>query len=225
MSRKGKCTTIREMKLIVGLGNPGEKYENTRHNLGFMAVERFLKDFAPVNQTTWSDEKKLKSAIVLLDWQPKTGKAERVIIAKPKTFMNNSGMAVSLIAHYYNVASEDIWIAYDDLDLPTGSMKIRCGGAAAGHHGVESIMATLDTDKFWRFRMGIGLPHGHRVDGDGVEHLQSRRTVGDVEDYVLGTFGTKERNKIRDVIKSCAQAFEVALEKGMTPAMNRFNTK
>lgn len=213
------------MKLVVGLGNPGEKYENTRHNLGFMALDRFLKNYTSVENTTWSDEKKLKSDIALVDWQPKTGKMERVILAKPKTFMNNSGMAVKLIADYYKIDSENVWVAYDDLDLPTGSIKIRFGGAAAGHHGVESIMAALNTDKFWRFRMGIGLPHGHKVDGDGVEHVQSRRAVGNVEDYVLGTFGTKDRNKIREVIKACSDAFEVALEKDMTSAMNRFNTK
>lgn len=213
------------MKLVVGLGNPGEKYENTRHNLGFMALDRFLKNYTSVENTTWSDEKKLKADIALVDWQPKAGQMERVILAKPKTFMNNSGMAVKLIADYYKVDSENIWVAYDDLDLPTGSIKIRFGGAAAGHHGVESIMAALNSDKFWRFRMGIGLPHGHKVDGDGVEHVQSRRAVGNVEDYVLGTFGTKDRNKIREVIKACSNAFEVALEKDMTSAMNRFNTK
>jgi PTH1 family peptidyl-tRNA hydrolase len=213
------------MKLIVGLGNPGEKYEGTRHNLGFMAIEHFLKDFSPVENTSWSDEKKLKSDVAILDWQAKAGHTERVILAKPKTYMNNSGMAVKLIADYYKIDSSDIWVAYDDLDLPVGSIKIRFGGAAAGHHGVESIMAALDTDKFWRFRMGIGLPHGHKVDGDGVEHVQSRRVIGNVEDYVLGSFGTKDRNKIREVIKYCSQAFEVALEKDMTSAMNRFNTK
>lgn len=213
------------MKLIIGLGNPGEKYELTRHNLGFMAVEHFLKDVTPVDKTTWSYEKKLKSHIALFDWQPKKGEAQRIILAKPKTYMNNSGMAVSLISEYYKIPPDDIWIAYDDLDLPVGSLKIRFGGAAGGHHGVESILASLKTDKFWRFRMGIGLPHGHKVDGDGVEHLQSRRTVGNVEDYVLGTFGVKDRNKIREVIKACTQAFEVALEKDLQSAMNRFNTK
>ncbi len=213
------------MKLIVGLGNPGEKYEGTRHNLGFVAVEHFLKDFAPLNTTSWLDEKKLKSDIAIVNWQPKVGAPERVILLKPKTFMNNSGMAVQLAASYYKIESTDIWVAYDDLDLPIGSLKIRLGGAAAGHHGVESIMASLNTDKFWRFRMGIGLPRGRKVDGDGVEHAQSRRTIGKAEDYVLGTFGTSDRNKVREVIKSCSKAFEVALEKDLTAAMNRFNTK
>lgn len=216
---------MQPMKLIVGLGNPGEKYENTRHNLGFMIVERFLKDFEPLHKTSWSDESKLKSQIATVEWQPKNGESTKVIIAKPKTFMNNSGMAVKLIADYYKIAPSDIWIVYDELDLPVGTMKIRLGGAAAGHHGVESIMAALDTDKFWRFRMGIGLPHGHKVDGDGVEHLQSRRTVGDTSDYVLAPFDSRDRNKIREMIKYGSKAFEVALEKGMDAARNQFNTK
>lgn len=214
------------MKLIVGLGNPGEKYENTRHNLGFMAVERFLKDFSPVHKTEWRDEKKLKSKIAIIDWQPKnSAHSERVILVKPQTFMNNSGMAVKLVADYYKVDPYNIWIAHDDLDLPIGAFKIRFGGSAAGHKGVESVIAALGTDKFWRFRMGIGVPQGKRVDKDGKERTQTRRTIGDVEDYVLGTFGSKDRNKIRDVIKTCSKAFEVGLEKGLPAAQNRFNTK
>lgn len=213
------------MKLLVGLGNPGEKYEQTRHNLGFMVVERFLKDFNTLQETTWSDEKKLKSSMAQIEWQPKSGELTKVILAKPKTYMNNSGMAVKLIADYFKILPEDIWVVYDELDLPVGTMKIRFGGAAAGHHGIESIMSSLDTDKFWRFRMGIGLPHGHKVDGDGIEHLQSRRTIGDPADYVLGTFGTQDRNKIREMIKYGSKAFQVALEKGMDAARNQFNTK
>ncbi len=213
------------MKLLIGLGNPGEKYEKTRHNLGFMVVEKFLKDYASVEDTLWTDEKKLKSDIALLDWQPKEGKSERIILAKPKTFMNNSGMAVRLIADFYKIQPEDIWVAYDDLDLPVGSMKIRLGGAAGGHHGVESILAHLPSDKFWRFRFGIGLPNGHKQDSDGKELMQSRRAVGDVEDYVLGTFGVKDRNKIRELIKNGSEALQVALDRGVESAQNRFNTR
>lgn len=214
------------MKLIVGLGNPGEKYANTRHNLGFIAVERFFKDFSPVHKTEWKDEKKLKSKIAIIDWKSKSSaESERVILVKPQTFMNNSGMAVKLVADYYKIDPSDIWIAYDDLDLTLGAFKIRFAGSAGGHKGVESVIASLGTDKFWRFRMGIGIPHGPRVDKDGQERSQTRRTVGNVEDYVLGTFGNKDRNKIREVIKTCAKAFEVGLEKGLSAAQNRFNTK
>lgn len=190
------------MKLIVGLGNPGEKYENTRHNVGFMVVEKFLKDFEPVKKTLWQNEKKFKSDIALFDWQPKTGESTRVILAKPQTFMNNSGMAVSLLAEYYKVPPEDIWLIYDELDLPLGSLKIRFGGAAAGHHGVESVMEHIGTDKFWRFRLGIGLAQKSSTVNEDGETIKVRKTVKEATDYVLGSFQTKDENKIKDTIKN-----------------------
>lgn len=216
------------MKLIVGLGNPGEKYELTRHNLGFMVAERFLKDFESVDNTVWTLSEKVKSDIALIDWQPKAGSEERVILAKPRTFMNNSGMAVSLLASYYKVQPEDIWIVYDELDLPTGSMKIRLGGAAAGHHGVESILEKLGTDKFWRFRMGIGELHAHSgraLREDGKAHTVSKQHLKDAEGFVLGSFGKGEQGKIRELIKHGSDALQMALEKGIEAAMNRYNTK
>src|SRR3989344_5422114 len=134
------------MKLIVGLGNPGEKYERTRHNAGFLVVEQFLKDADPVAQTVWQDEKRLKSDIATLDWKPKVGPSVRIVLVKPKTYMNNSGMAVSLIASYYKITSADIWVIHDDYDFPLGSMKIRFGGASAGHKGIASIIDSLGDD-------------------------------------------------------------------------------
>lgn len=215
------------MKLIVGLGNPGEQYESTRHNLGFMVLEKFLKDFASVQNSNWETNEKLKSEIVLIDWQPKEGKSERVILARPKTYMNNSGMAVQLIASFYKVEPEDIWVVNDDLDLPLGKLKIRLGGAAAGHHGVEDIMEKLGTDKFWRFRLGIGNPKHtvNRLDGDGQSKMIGRRNMGNTNDFVLGTFEGKERSEAKQLIKDTVEAINCALEKGMETAMNRFNTK
>ena len=216
------------MKLIVGLGNPGEKYEQTRHNLGFMAVDRFMRDFETGERTTWKESAKLKSWIVDLDWQPKEGKLERVILVKPQTYMNNSGMAVALIASFYKIAAEDIWVVHDELDLPIGALRIRFGGAAAGHHGVESVIERLGTDKFWRFRLGIGLSHPHsgreaREEG-GAKRL-SKQLVGGVDDYVLSPFGEPDHGKIRELIKHASEAISYALEKGLEPAMNRHNTK
>ena len=201
------------MKLIVGLGNPGEKYAKTRHNVGFMVVDKFLKSYETAPQDLWSLNDKLKSEIAIIDWQPKEGKAERVILSKPQTYMNNSGMAVSLIASYYKIPLEDIWVVYDELDLPTGSMKIRFGGAAAGHHGAESIIEKLGTDKFWRFRMGLG------------HESVSKEPEGDVEDYVLGGFSGSEKGKAKDLLKHGSASLEHALEKGLQAAMNRYNTK
>src|SRR5438067_1424386 len=103
------------MKLIVGLGNPGDAYEKNRHNLGFMVAEQFLKDFEPVHKTVWSNEPKFKSDIAELEWQSQNGTGlQKVILVKPKTYMNNSGMAVKLLTAYYKIPVTDIWILHDD---------------------------------------------------------------------------------------------------------------
>jgi len=216
------------MKLIVGLGNPGEKYEQTRHNLGFTIVDKFLKDFFPAKDTTWSKNKKLKSDIAVFEWKPKIGPLEKVILAKPQAYMNNSGMAVSLLASFYKVETEDVWVVYDELDLPVGFMKIRFGGAAAGHHGVESIIESLGNDKFWRFRMGIGVGHNHTGRTrreDGKRHVIGGQKIKNAEDFVLDSFGSSEQGKIRELIKHGSQALQMALEKDISAAMNRYNTK
>ena len=145
------------MKLIVGLGNIGEKYEKTRHNVGFMVLDRFLQDIKSVKQTVWEENKKFKSFTASYNWQPKHGELEKLVLAKPSTHMNASGIAVKLLADFYKVKPVDIWVIHDELDLPLGSMKIRFGGSSAGHRGIENIMEQLGTEKFWRFRMGIGF--------------------------------------------------------------------
>ena len=205
------------MKLIVGLGNPGEKYEKTRHNMGFMVLEQFLKNYESTKKTTWTHEPKFKSDIAEILWQPKVGKAEKVLLVKPKTHMNNSGMAVSLLATYYKISPDDIWIIHDELDLPIGTMKIRIGGSSAGQNGVESILGALSTDKFWRFRMGIGISHNH--------DKMSKHIIPNAQDYVLGNFTPTERKKAKILIKRGAQALETALEQDLGKAMNQFNTK
>src|SRR3989344_8357888 len=107
------------MKLIVGLGNPGEKYKKTRHNMGFMVIEALFKQMTPVAKTVWEDNKKFKADIAELTWKPKKSKEEeRIILAKPKTYMNNSGMSVSVIARFYKIKPEDVWIVNDEVDLP-----------------------------------------------------------------------------------------------------------
>jgi len=205
------------MRVIVGLGNPGEKYVNTRHNLGFVVVEHFLKDFQSVQDTVWENSPKFKSEISQIEWQPHHGALEKVILAKPKTYMNNSGLAVNLLTTYYKILSTDVWVIHDDIDLPLGAMKIRFGGASAGHHGVESIIEHLNTDKFWRFRMGIGVESGKlRVESS---------LLRDVEDFVLGEFGRGERGKMKNLVRRGVKAIESSLEDGLEAAMNRFNTK
>ena len=200
------------MKLIAGLGNPGEKYFNTRHNLGFMVVDQFLKDFESAENTVWQNEPKFKSDIVHIDWQPKERPAEKIILVKPKTFMNNSGMAISLIKDFYKIPVEDIWIVYDDIDLPVGNFRIRHGGGSGGHRGVESMIESLGTDGFWRFRMGIGRPE--MVSGEKG-----------VDDYVLGKFSSHEHGAIKELISKGTKALQEALENGLLSAMNTYNTK
>jgi PTH1 family peptidyl-tRNA hydrolase len=196
------------MKLIVGLGNPGEKYVHTRHNLGFMAVDRVLKDIGSV-KIDWMSNSKLKSDIF---------KEDKILLAKPQTFMNHSGQAVKLLMDFYKVESNDLWVVYDELDLPVGSMKIRFGGAAAGHHGVESIMESIGTDAFWRFRLGIGESHDK-------EHPVGRQEIRDASAFVLDRFHADEAGKVRELIKHGSQSIQMALEKGIESAMNRFNTR
>lgn len=205
------------MKLIIGLGNPGEKYQQTRHNLGFMVAEQVLKDYEPSENTIWSKEEKVKSLVVHFDWQPKARKAEKIILAKPLTYMNNSGMAVNLLSLYYKVALEDIWIIQDELDLPFGTIKIRFGGAAAGHHGVESIISALGSDKFWRFRLGIGESHGY---SEAAHH-----EMHNVDEYVLGTFTHEQHGRVSEMTHHASKAIQYALEHDLTAAMNKYNTK
>ena len=201
------------MKLIVGLGNPGEKYESTRHNLGFQTIDHFLKETHSAKSSVWSANKKLKSEISTFEF-----KSEKVILAKPTTFMNNSGQAVGLLLSYYKIKPEDLWLVYDELDLPTGSMKIRFGGAAAGHQGVEAVLEMIGTDKFWRFRLGIGASHDK-------EHVISKQNIKKAKEYVLGGFGRTDKGKIRELIKHGSDALQTGLEKGIETAMNRFNTR
>lgn len=190
------------MKLIVGLGNPGKKYEKTRHNLGFMVLDELLRKMTPVARTAWQENKKLNSFVA---------KVGELVLAKPQTFVNASGYRVAQIANFYKIKPEDIWVVHDDVDLPLGKIKIRMGGAAAGHHGVESIIAKLGTDQFIRFRLGIGHP------GRGAD--------AQVEKYVLREFDINEASEVKKMIKQSVKAVQVALDNSLERAMNQFNLK
>jgi peptidyl-tRNA hydrolase, PTH1 family len=204
------------MILLVGLGNPGSKHEKTRHNLGFMVLDSFVKDFESAKDL-WHEEKKFQAQIAEINWQPKKSAEEKVIVAKPQTYMNLSGMAVSSILKFYKVKPEDVWIVHDEVDLPLGGMKIRFAGSSAGHKGVESIIEHLGTDKFWRFRIGIGEQKSK------IKNQKSK--IRPIDDYVLGEFNEHEKGKLREIIKKTTKAVEDALEEGLEKAMNRFNTK
>lgn len=196
------------MKLIVGLGNPGEKYKDTRHNVGFMVVDKLAHELGGTD-IHWEESPKHNASIA------KTGE---VTLVKPLTYMNASGVAVKSVAGFYHVQHKDIWVVHDDLDLPLGKIRIRAGGASAGHHGVDSIIREIGSDRFVRIRLGIGKgKSGSGIVADRKLHQSS------VVRFVLSRFGRSEGGELKHLVAHGAEAVRVALFKGLDRAMNRFN--
>lgn len=197
------------MKLIVGLGNPGEKYEHTRHNMGFLIIDSLVKELTPITKKPiWSEIKKPKLLLCKLD---------RIVLLKPQTYMNLSGLAVSYIKNFYKIDPRNIWVIHDDIDLPIGKLRIRRGGASAGHHGIDSLIKGLGEDNFVRFRVGIGKGKEFK---ELPERNLHRRAV---ERFVLSPFTTNEEGKLRKIIKKTVEAIRISLVKGIESGMNRFN--
>jgi PTH1 family peptidyl-tRNA hydrolase len=186
----------RVRKLIVGLGNPGVQYAQSRHNVGFLALDRF----AEPHHLTFSRRRfnALLAEGAIQD--------QRVLLAKPQTFMNLSGNAVGRLISFYRIPFRDIIVVYDDLDLPLGRMRLRERGSAGGHHGMESIIAAVGHGDFARLRIGIGRPPSR----EDVEH-------------VLGTFTRAEESIVKEVLARAVEALDVWLIAGLENAMNRFN--
>ncbi len=172
------------MVLIVGLGNPGEKYENTRHNIGFMVVNELARKLLPLGKTAWQLNKKFNAQVLSI--QP------QAILAKPLTMMNASGFAVAELVNFYKVKPANLLVIHDDLDLPLGKIKITLGHSSAGHHGIDSIVEHLGTTEFVRFRVGIG----HPPKGDS-RHIDRDEVI----DYVLEDFAGKQKNEAK---KGCS---------------------
>ncbi len=204
------------MKLIVGLGNPGDKYAGVRHNLGFEVVTELGKSVKREGES-WKYEAKFKSDILTftISASPLSAGRQALTLVKPQTFMNNSGVAIKLLTAYYKIPSTDIVIIHDELDLPLGKIKVRLGGAAAGHHGVESIIEKLGTDKFIRVRLGIG-----NIKTQSSEHKQISLSA---EKFVLETFTHSEKPKVKHMIKSALKAIDLLIEKGLESTQNQFN--
>jgi PTH1 family peptidyl-tRNA hydrolase len=194
------------VKLIVGLGNSGRKYQQSRHNLGFLVLEELLKKLMPMEKSVWQEKKKFNSLLA---------QSDEVLLVKPLTFMNASGLAVTRIANYYKIKPEDIWVVHDEIDLPLGKLRIRKGGGTAGHRGLESIIKTLGTDAFVRFRLGIGYPVKREKSKVGKEKV--------VERYVLSEFNFQEIPKVKQMMRKSVKAIQIALKEGLAVSMNRFN--
>lgn len=188
------------MKLIVGLGNPGPAYRNTRHNLGFMAVDELIKDFSSGFR---KDAKNgvLKARLNYRD--------SDFILCKPLSYMNLSGGPVLKLMRQEKIAPQDILVACDDVNLGLGRIKIRARGSSGGHKGLESIIQSLSSDEFSRLRIGVSSPHGQK----------------DISGYVLSPFSREEQGIIREGIEKARNAMLCWLENGTEEAMNRFNQR
>jgi PTH1 family peptidyl-tRNA hydrolase len=188
------------VKLIVGLGNPGIEYQFTPHNLGYLAIDRIANN---LGAEVRNRQCRALTARAVIAGQP-------VILAKPETFMNLSGLSVrELVAEYQADVKSDLTVIYDELDLPMGTIRIRQRGSSAGHNGMESVLGALGTDEILRIRLGIAPD---RKVTDGVK-------------FVLTPFRKAQLKVVDEVLDMAAEAVEVVLKEGPAAAMNRFNRK
>jgi len=187
------------LRLIVGLGNPGREYEATRHNAGFLAVERL----AERRKLNWKSERKFHSLVAR--WTGVAG--GDVLCCKPQTFMNASGEAVGPLTQYYRVEPGRCLVVLDDADLPLGELRLRPHGGTGGHHGLESLEQHLGTKMFPRLRIGIGRKNEHR----------------EITGHVLGRFPESDRKILDAVLGRAADQIECWVADGIQKAMNKFN--
>ncbi|HUD82478.1 MAG TPA: aminoacyl-tRNA hydrolase [Candidatus Saccharimonadales bacterium] len=187
------------MLLIAGLGNPGPDYAATRHNIGFVLVERLAARW----NAGWDARKRFNARLARLERE-----GQKVILCQPQTFMNASGEAVGAVARFYQLPPARTLIVLDDADLALGQIRLRPEGSSGGHHGLESIERQLGTRAYPRLRLGIG-----RRAGDDRE----------ITDYVLGRFSTAELKVMEEVLDRACQQVECWLSAGIQAAMNRFN--
>jgi peptidyl-tRNA hydrolase, PTH1 family len=187
------------MKLIVGLGNPGREYRETRHNVGFMVVEEIARRYA----LSWSQApSQVPDAFIA-----KRYGTEPVLLAKPLTYMNLSGDAIAALTRYYDVPVDELLVVIDEAALPFGKLRARARGSAGGHNGLKSVIARLGTTEFSRLRLGVGRGDDRR----------------DLSDHVLSTFERDERAELESFIARAADAAEMFVAEGIAKVMNTYN--
>lgn len=194
-------------RAIFGLGNPGRDYEETRHNAGFLVVDRLAEklpaaDGAPVGPAEFKHIRRLRADLL---------KTRECYLVKPATYMNASGEAVTQTMRFYRIPSEQILVIYDDMDLPLGRLRFRTQGSSGGHNGIKSIIQHLGTDAFPRLKVGIGR--------------RETREQDPVIGHVLGKFAAEERPFVEETLERAAEAVMVAMEQGLEPAMTQYHTK
>ena len=190
---------MENLRLIVGLGNPGREYAHTRHNAGFMVLDRLAERW----KARWAREKKFVARIAKANWN-----SERLILCEPETFMNASGEAVGALAAFYRVPVDRLLVVVDDADLPLGEIRLRARGSSGGHHGLESIEQHLATRQFARLRIGIG---------------RGQTTVRQITGHVLAEFNRAERDLMDKVVTRAGDQVECWTQDGILQAMNRYN--
>jgi len=184
-----------ELKVIVGLGNPGARYEATRHNVGFRVLEILAERLC----LPWKQDGK---------WESMTAKSDSVLLVKPQTFMNESGRALGSLTRFYRWQPEEVLVVYDDIALPLGHLRFRMKGSHGGHNGMRSIIDHLSSEGFPRLKMGIGGVPGEQLVG-----------------HVLGSFQQHEREVLENTLARAADAVQLALSGGLERAANEFNTR
>jgi PTH1 family peptidyl-tRNA hydrolase len=189
---------MKPLHLIVGLGNPGVEYAKTRHNAGFLLVEKLAAKW----KCDWLKEQKFNARIAKAEHS-----GERVLLCEPQTFMNLSGETVGTLIKFYQLPLKQLMVAVDDADLPLGEIRLRAGGSSGGHHGLESIRQHLASREFARLRIGIGRKDGSR----------------EITNYVLGKFDSGENKLLDEVLERAAGQIECWLDAGIEMAMNQFN--
>jgi len=187
---------------VIGLGNPGSKYEFTRHNIGFRIIDSLARDMG-------IEFNKVKSYYSLISRGMINN--HKVMLVKPQTFMNLSGRAVNRVVSYYKIPLQDLLIVYDDLNLELGQVRIRKKGSSGGHKGIESIMQYLNSEDIPRLRIGVGNP--------------SLNYNFDCVSYVLSNFNNDEEDKIAEVIQLSTEAVKTIIEDGFEKAMRKYNRK
>jgi PTH1 family peptidyl-tRNA hydrolase len=192
------------MKLIVGLGNPGKEYSANRHNVGFHCLN-YLAKANHISFDKKQGKARIGSGVIA---------GNEVVLAKPQTYMNLSGQAVTPLMQRYYLALDDLVIIHDDMDLPLGKIRIRKASSAGGHNGAKSIIASLGSQDFVRIRVGIGRP---QLPGESKDR--------DVVDYVLGDFDRDEMKLLESTIPRVAEAVVCLLTEGLEAAMNKYNTQ
>ena len=185
-------------ELIVGLGNPEPKYDRTRHNIGFAAVDELAK--------VWNMPLKENKRFQGLFAEGVAG-GQKVRLLKPLTYMNRSGQAVRAVTDWYKIAPSSVLVVYDDMDLPVGKLRMRLSGSAGGHNGMKSIIAHLGVKDFPRLRIGIGKSNGED------------QTIS----HVLGKFAPNESKTIEEILYVSVKAIELSLKEGIEQSMNRYN--